>query len=257
MKKRFYSALVAIVAAIAIGGVSTSCIEGVENTVYLQGYFTITGDLTNGYTLYQDGGGVIKPNTNSVLSLAGEKGFENNERAYFAFSYTESDVKDYEEGSMLSNAKLVSGYYLNTVKPITVTEATEKKINDNDSIFPINKMNYAWAYRGYLNTLINANPAVVNEKTVNPDVNIVYDPDKMENDKLDLTIVYNRHAPQYANTGTYLEFVCSYPIYELASLVPGSKDSIDVTLTTRGIDPVSFKIGRNDLKKGNYKPYTK
>lgn len=234
-----------------------SCLKNSDdnNTRFLSGYFTIDGNVQEGYTLYQDGGGIVKPSTSNIISEVGENGFGNNERALMTISFVGPNMKPFDDGVMITDAKLQSGQYLQTNMPISLAEAEAKGITMSDSSFAINKFSDIWIYRGFVNVFINANAAIKDNKIVVPDVNLVYDEEKIEENKIDFTVLFNRRAEKETNSSA-VEVSNSFQLYRIADLIPGN-DSIAITIHAEGAKPQNFKIGRLDLNKGNYLPYNK
>ena len=249
-KKVFFMALAAIVAF-------ASCDNDVESgSRYLSGYFTIAGDAKQGYTLYQDGGGIIKPSLQSITAIAGKDGFANNERAFLNLSYKTDDIKPTDGGEMIAEANVMGGEYMPLHFPLTQKEADDKKVTSRDSTFSVNRISQVWAYRGFLNTLVNANVSMKDGKRIAPGMNIVYDPAKIAENKIDFTIYYNRHTSKETNAGSAVDFASTFPLYKMSELIPG-KDSVEVTIHIEGAKPQTLKIGRSDLTKDNYLPYKK
>lgn len=232
-----------------------SCVgDQEENPSYIGGYYTISGDMATGYTLYQDGGGIIKPDMQVIYQQVGKTGFENHERAYLAFSYKEENIKDVDGGCIIDGAELMTGNYIPVLKLMSVDDARDKNIISTDSLFNVSKLDGAVAYRGYLTTSMTIQPAIKDGKQVNPTATLIYDPSTVSDNKVSLTICYNRHAAKDAPVGYSGSLTASFPITDLAGVVPGN-DSIDVTLNALGAASATFKIGRDDLRKGNYLPY--
>lgn len=223
---------------------------------YLSAYFTIAGDAKSGYTLYQDGGGIIKPSLESVMSMAGKDGFGDYERAHLSVSYKDTDIKTVEGGKIVEGAEITAGDYLPLHFPITKAEADEKKITSSDSTFSVNRLSEVWIYRGFINTIVNANTSMKDGKRISPDLNIVYDPDKVAENKIDFTVYYNRHTSKETNASSAVDFASTFPIYKMSELIPG-KDSVEVTIHIEGAKPRTVKIGRADLSKADYLPYKK
>lgn len=252
MKKVFTWILVACAAGISL--VSCNKTDSVFHYT-TDGYFTITGDMNTGYTLYRDFGGIVKPDMNDVQKVLGEKGFENEKRAMMSLVFTQDDVKDIEGGNVIENAKIVGGDFVDVVAPLSLSDADAKGVTATDSIFSVSRVSDVWCYRGYFNTAIYGAVSINKEgKYIRPSINLVYDPASMEDNKLELMLYYNRHSSQESSTGLTTEFIRSYDISNLLSLVPG-QDSIMVTLRMKGADATSCKIGRKDFLQQDYLPY--
>lgn len=234
-----------------------SCLKNSDddNTRYVSGYFTIDGNANDGYTLYQDGGGILKPSTMHLLNEIGKDGFGKNERAMLYFSFEEKNLTPYEDGIMITEAEIQSGKYLPLVMPISAAEAEEKGQVQSDSSFAINQFSNIWIYRGYVNVTINANASIKGDQLVAPLVNMVYDPEKIADNKIDFTVLYNRRTGKETNS-TAIEISNSFPIYKMADMIPGN-DSVSITIHAEGAKPKDLKIARVNLRKGNYVPYNK
>lgn len=249
MKKKMFS--LAMIAMVCL----TSCENLVDSMKhYYAGYFTISGNVEEGYTLYQDGGGIVKPSLQSIIDVAGKDGFADNERVFLALSYRTADIKPCDGGEMLVDAEVLRGECMPLHFPLSKQEADQQMITQPDSIFSVNSILHVWAYRGFINTLINANVSEKNGKHVAPGVNIVYEPDKIAANKIEFTIYYNRHTSKETDAFVDADFVSTFPIYEMRELIPGN-DSVEITLHVDGANPKTFKIGRDDLTKDHYLPY--
>lgn len=234
-----------------------SCIgEQEESPAYIGGYYTITGDMSTGYTLYQDGGGIVNPDMQTIYQQVGKDGFANRERAYLIFSYKEENLRDVEGGCIISGAQLMDGNYIPMGDFISVDDARDKNIVSTDSLFNVSRIVGAWVYRGYLTTTNSVQYAIKDQKEIYPTTTLVYDPASVSDNKVSLTLCYNRHAAQTAAVGYSKDLTTSFPITDLARVVPGS-DSINVTLNALGAASQTFKVGRIDLRKGDYLPYKK
>lgn len=250
MNKKLFSAAGLILSVLA-GSMFTSCLEGSDedSQALLQGYYTVEGDASQ-IILHQDGGGTIIPLMSSFSKPAE---FVKNERYILQFSYRMRDIS--EDGSTVTGAELIAGEVLDVHDPLTKALAEEKHLTDADSLFNMYSFTQAWAYRGYLTTLIKGYYSVKESKGIFPTFNLVYDPEEdIQPNRIRLTVCYNRHTEKDMTNSTLpYEFATSFRLAPLANVVPGS-DSIEVTINAQGIEkPRIFKMGRADLLKGNYK----
>jgi len=230
--------------------------EDSDPTGYVSGYYTISGSLSSGYTLYQDGGGIVKLSNANVNEVTNGAGFKGQERAAMVLSYTQSNIIEQDGGKTIQNAEIYSGQFVKTVRPATWAEAEAKNITSSDSIFSISSIKNAWCYRGFLTTVFSANYSYKNSVAISPTCTIVYnESDKEVNNQLDITILYNRHTEKNAGYDYAGEIVHSYPLESLQGLLTGSSDSIDIVIHVEGSDVLKFKAAREDFRKGNYIPY--
>lgn len=251
MKKNFKTlALVAFAACAML----TSCENEGDNARYISNYFTITGDVETGYTLYQDGGGIVKPSTASIVSAGGKDGFGKNERAMLTFKFEEENIKQIEGGKIVENAYLLEGDYMPLHFPMTLEEAESKMITAPDSLFNVNRLIYTWCYRGYLNTRINAPVVLRNGYVVRPGINMVYNPADIKDNYIELKVCYNRHSAKGVLSDGNQEFVSTFPLYNIGSLIPGDGE-VTIKVSVDGAEPLTLKVDRKDLERGNYLPY--
>jgi hypothetical protein len=246
--KYFYSILLSAFAAIAL----TSCLgdsDESENTYTAYGYYTITGNFNSSYTLYSDLGGKVIPTMSSVAQLTDNKGFGNHSRAMLYFTYKPSQVS--QDQQTITGAELYDGRYFDEYLPLSKQKADEALVTATDSIFQIRELNDVWAYRGYLNTVINATYSSVNGVNVKPTVNLVYDPATITENAITFNIYFNRHSEQNATSNGPVYFYTSHYLNFIDELVPGSDD---VTITIKASDTVSkqIKVSRQNFHTGNY-----
>lgn len=245
--------MMAAVAMLAMGSCKPK--DHDDDDKRLMGYFTIDGNVNDGYKLYQDGGGIVIPFTSSIKQLAGTNGFGSNERAYLSINYFKSKLMEKDGGVIITQAEVVEGRYLPTSDPLTLAEANGLKVTDKDSVKAVYFINGAWAYRGFLNTNINLNLYRDVNGLVAPATNIVYSPEKIEENKIEFTFVFNPRKPKGLNEEVNVDYDCSFPLYKIKDQIPG-KDSVQITVNAEGAKPFSLKISRQNLDKGNYVPYS-
>lgn len=251
MKKNFKTLALA---AFAVCAMLTSCENEGDNARYISNYFTITGDVETGYTLYQDGGGIIKPSTESIVSAGGKNGFGKNERAMLTFKFEKENIKQVDGGQIIEDAYLLEGDYMPLHFPMTPEEAESKNITSPDSLFRVNRFISTWCYRGYLNTMINAPIIIRNGYVVRPGINMIYNPADIKENYIELKVCYNRHSTNGALSDGNQEFVSTFPLYNIGSLIPGDGE-VTVKVMVDGDDARTMKVSRKDLERGNYIPY--
>lgn len=245
--KLFKIFLCAAFAAITL----TSCLgdDDTENTYTAYGYYTIVGSQTTGYTLYSDTGGKVIPSSTSVYDVTGGHGFGNHTRALFYFNYKPSQVS--QDQSTITGADLYDGRYFDELKPLSLAEAETALVNSTDSVFQYQSLVDAWAYRGYLNTVVNGQYSQVNTVSIMPTVNLVYDPASITDNSITFDIYYNRHTAQDAAAYGPVNLYTSYFLDDLDALIPGSGD---VRVILRGKDGATkmLTVSRQNFHKGNY-----
>lgn len=243
---------------LALGAVLTlgSCakIDDDDSKRFISGYFTAEGSLKDGYTLYQDGGGIAIPTRESVVSLTGKNGFKVK-RALLNISYKQKDVKDVGNGLVLNVAEITGGEYMVCHDVYSAEEAEKQKVSVADSCFKINKMLHVWAYRGFVNARLYADVSIKKDMLVEPDANLVYDPADIAENKIDFTLIYNRRTSKSVVAATERPMSCSFPFGNLSEMIPGT-DSVKVSIKADGVDPVTIKIDRKNLKQADYIPYS-
>lgn len=233
-----------------VGATFTSCLEhdDSENESLALGYFTTDGNASQ-IILHQDGGGTVIP---MMSSLKNPTEFLKNERYVLQFKYKEGGIS--ADKMTVTDAEILAGEVIDVRNPLTAQEAAESKVSDPDSLFNINSISSAWAYRGYLTVLTRALYSVKDSKGVFPVINMTYDPlTDLDVDRIKLTLCYNRRTAKDAQTAsTPYEFATSFRLSQLQSIVPGT-DTIQVAISAMGVDkPYQVKVARKDLVKGNY-----
>lgn len=245
MKKCFLIMAAALMAGLSL----TSCLESTDsssNTYTLQGYFTITGSASAGYTFYEDGGGIIVPDASSVSSVTGGSGFGNHHRAIFYIQYTQSMIST--DGNTITGGTIASGQYMAEDSIYTQVRADEKGISKADSLYNVTSFDALWAYNGYLNTSVTASYAYVNGANIAPSTYLVCDTASVANDAITLNLLYNRHALTTDVSGGSTTTYSSFYLDNLNSLVPGDADSITVTVHCEGCEDRGVSIARSDMR---------
>lgn len=234
--KKFFSLLGA---ALMMGLAFTSCITGESgpNTYNFQDFFTITGNVATGYTLYSDHGTYV---TLDRTAFTNESGFGTAERVLMTVAYTEEMISADSKG--LKNPSVIECVLVPTANALTLEEAAASKVTEADSLYNVNKLDF-WAYRGYLTTETTAFYG-----NVRPTLNLVYDPITVRTDSIDLQLCYNIHkaSPNYGGN-----YYTSFRLEPLATLIPGSGDVV-MTVSCKGCNPVIVKVKRQDFYRGNY-----
>lgn len=247
MKKSIFKACFAALSCVA-ALVLTSCDPGGDdNKRYSQGYFTITGTYPN-YKLIEDGGAVVYPSAYSVNELTNNKGFGNNKRAFFSFSYEDKDVTTTADNAIVQNAELVSGNYVTVVKPISLETAKEQNILVADSVFSVRAYSNCWINNGYFTTIFTAPvsyASVTSSQFVHPTTNICVEADGISENSVTFNMLYNRHTKKDAISSD-ASLVYSFDIANIN--IPGS-DSINVKLKAEGVKDVTFKVARNTFMR--------
>lgn len=220
------------------------------------GIFTVEND-GSGYILYRDYGGVIHPAAGSVNDLTSGKGFQNGDRVYLVYSYTDDNIKTLTgKGTYIDQVELIQGQNIPIENILFKEKAEADKLLEKDSVFSflnnVTKLQFG-IYRGFLTASFDARYSVISNKGIYPNLYLIYDPAENERpNTLKLTAVYNRHSPADAQTSSQ-SFVTSYPLSSFANIIQGS-DSIEVTVDGLGFSkPLTTKMGREDLNKGNYR----
>jgi hypothetical protein len=241
MKQKLY--FVALLCATLFG--FTSCLsdsdDDDDNKQLFVSYYTITGTYPN-YKLIADNNMIVYPTAESVNKLTDNKGFGDHKRAELYAYYTKKDMMTTENGvTVIRNAELYDGAYLIEQKAVTLAEATEAGILEEDSIFHT-KNNNGWLANGYINSVFTAEYYIVDGKDIKPDVNLCAT--STGDNAVTLTMLYNRHSPK-VNVSPYNgTFAYSFDITNIE--VPGN-DSITVTFETKGATPNKIKVSRQDF----------
>lgn len=235
MKKIFYVLGLALMASLTL----TSCLgdSDTENTYYAQDFFTVTGSMSSGYTLYSDHGTYVTIDKSAFNST---DGFGSTERVLLTATYTESKISADKKG--LLNPDISSCYAIPTTNPMTTEVAEASNILQNDSCYSVNSLS-CWAYRGYLTAMTSAGYS-----SVAPTMNLVYNPNNIRTDSIDVQLCYNIHATSGTNT---CEYYTSFRIDALDNIVPGTRD-VTMTIKCKGTQDIILTVPRQDFHKGNY-----
>lgn len=237
--------------ALAAIGLLASCLDGENDQHSAYAYFTVTGNNSSGYVLYQDGGGKIIPTMQSVSDLTNGKGLEKVERALLQFTYQEKDVTD----NTITGAVLTGGESVTPFNPVVRQMAESQKILSADSIFNIGSVSSVWAYRGYLNIVYNGYYGWNEKKDgyLYPTTNLVYEMDQQIPNELNLTFCHNERRSKSVNPAGQMTFTSCFRLNQLQNLAPGN-DSVTVKISAAGLSsPIKFKVAREDFNKGNWR----
>ncbi len=232
--------------------VFSSCLsddDATENTYTAYGYYTITGSMTSGYTLYSDTGGKLIPTTESVSNLTNSAGFGSHTRALFYFQYKPSQISS--DQKTITGASLYDGRYLDELYPLTLEGANNALVTSEDSTFQVIDLMDTWAYRGYLNTVVNSVYSTVNGVNIKPTVNLVYDPEKISENAITFDLYYNRHSNQNATSGGPIYFYTSYFLNAIEEKIPGT-GNVTVTINCDNGTTKTLTVSRENFHTGNY-----
>lgn len=234
MKKFFM-----LCAAALMMGCMTSCLDDgdIENTYTNEDFYTITGGLEMGYTLYSDNATYIKLDKSAFQPGSS---FGTTERAIVLTQYKDIHISSDRRG--LTNPTIAGYVPLPTTDPMSQEVAEAAKVLEADSCDNVAKLN-VWAYRGYL----TACTYTYFGRTA-PTMNLVYDPATVRTDSVDVTLTYNLHAQSNTGSGNY--YTC-FRLDQFDSLVPGSGDVV-MTVKCKGTETQILKIARKNLHKGNW-----
>ena len=235
-------------AAIAL----TSCLgdsDEDENTYTAWGYYTITGNYSSSYTLYSDMGGKVIPTMSSVSQLTNNEGFGNHSRAMLYFRYKPTQVSADEK--TITGAELFDGRYFDEYYPMSQEQANNAKVTDPDSIFQFRELMDIWAYRGYLNAVVEAPYSYVNGTNIKPTVYLVYDPASITENSITFNFYFNRHSDKTAPSNGPVYFYTSFYLNLVDELVPGNGD-VNITVKYNDGSSKQTKVSRENLRKGNY-----
>ena len=230
----------------------TSCLESdddSENTYTAYGFYTITGSLTSGYILYSDTGGKVIPSISSVNELTEAQGFGFHTRAMFYFKYKESQIS--ADGMSITDAELYDGRYLDELYPMSLQKADANLVTAEDSIFQVTEFMDTWAYRGYLNTVVNGPYSSVNGVSLKPTINLVYDPASITENAITFDMYYNRHSSKTAPSNGPVYFYNSYYLNDLDGLIPGN-GNVTITIKCNDGTVKDISVSRENFHKGNY-----
>jgi len=232
--------------------VFSSCLsddDTTENTYTAYGYYTITGSMTSGYTLYGDTGGKLIPTNESVANLTNSTGFGNHTRALLYFQYKPSQISS--DQKTITGATLYDGRYLDELNLLTLEGANNALVTSADSTFQITEFMDTWAYRGYLNTVVNGIYSTVNGVNIKPTVNLVYDPAKITENAITFDLYYNRHSNQNATSSGPLYFYTSYFLDDIEEQIPGT-GNVTITINCDNGTTKTLTVSRENFHKGNY-----
>lgn len=237
---------------LALTATITSCMpDDDDKTYHLEGYFTITGSNPN-YILYRDGGGIITPSVSSINTLTGGKGFANYKRAYMYLTYKEANYSTNEKNeTIIDQAELQNGLYINTENIISKERADNEKITDKDSIYAIKTFENVWAYRGYVSTIISAFYDVKDKTGITPTIKMVYSPEDVKENAIKFHIYYNRHSVEGSSQYGPYSFMNSFPISEFDAIIPGTGD-VEMTFEVDGAESKTIKVSREHFKQPNH-----
>lgn len=240
--------LISAFAAIAL----TSCLDDSddsEGTYSAYGYYTITGNTVSGYTLYSDMGGKVIPTMTSVADVTNNEGFGTHTRAMLYFSYKPNQISS--DQKTITGAELYDGRYFDELSPLSLGQANNVNLTSSDSIFQVTELMNVWAYRGYINTVVNASYSSVNGVNIKPTVNLVYDPASISENAITFEIYFNRHSSQNAATNGPTYFYTSHYLDNIDELVPGN-GNVTVTVKYSNGMTKQLSVSRMDFHKGNY-----
>ncbi len=254
--KKTYKSIFSMVSLFG-GLLLTSCLGESENKYHGDGIFTVVKEGSS-YTFYADYGGMIRPSIKSAAELS-DNGLKDGDRTYMIYQYTDDNIKNEPgKGNYIIEAEFVNGVTIPKRNILMQSEAESKKLLEKDSLFTLatdlNSLTLG-AYRGYLTARFNGVYSVVGGKGIYPTLNLVYDPAENERpNSLKLQMCYNRHSA--SNTMTSSEvFYVTYPLSDMSNLIMGN-DSITITIDGAGLTKQrTLKIGREDLRPGNYRYY--
>lgn len=185
---------------------------------------------------------IVYPTVASVNKLTDSKGFGEHKRIELYAYYTQRDMTTENGVTVIRNAELNYAAYLAEQKAVTLAEATEAGILEEDSIFNT-KNNNGWLANGYLTSLFTAEFSIANGKVVEPDANLCAT--SIGDNAVTLTMLYNRHTSK-ATISPYDDGTFAYS-FDITNLeIPGN-DSITVTFETKGATPNKIKVSRQDF----------
>lgn len=247
--KKFFS-VIGIFCALMTACTFTSCLEEHDendNEYTAVDYFTVDGNASQ-IILHGDGGATIIP---SMASFKDAAAFLKNERYLLYLKYRMADVQ--ENPLTITGATLIDGDVVNVTTPLDAQMAENMLVTSADSLHDILSVSSMWGYRGYITAVVKSRFSAKGDKGIPPTFNLVYDPANIEANRLNLQLCCNQHRVEGNTLATsYYEFAASFRLEKLAAMIPGS-DSIEVSISCQGITkPTTFKIGRQDLYRGNY-----
>lgn len=237
MKKSFFT----IIACALISCLASCSLDDAESsTKTISTYFTITGINPN-YKLISDGGTIVYPTAESVSTITNTQGFGTHKRAQLYAYFKDENVTTVNGATVIREAELQGGSYLDVTSAITAQQAQDKNITAADSIFAITSMDNCWLANGYFNTIFSANYSIELGNSIAPSAHLsAYSP---ADNILILSLLYNQHSKKDASTGSG-SFAVSFDISKIN--VPGN-DSIAVTFQGEGFTTSSNKVPRSAL----------
>ena len=237
MRKLLLHLLLAVIASVTVISSFTSCLSGdtSENTYTTYDYFTITGNATQGYTLYSDNNTIIIPDLQSITTPLGADGFGSHHRAMLSFSYKQNQIS--ADGNQLNGATLTGYTYFIESDPLTLAEADSLGVTSADSIVSLTDLGEPWVIRGYFNVSVLGYYG----SQIVPSLRLVYDPATIQENTIAVSLYYNPRATTLSYSGT---LYYAYPFSQLAALVPGN-DVINVIVQTPGHEDQTIKAARN------------
>lgn len=223
-----------------------SCLgDGESDPTYTTaGYYTITGSLTSGYTLYCDFGGKIIPSTTDVVALAGKDGFGDHHRAFLYCTYKDSELS--QDQTVITGGTITQLGYLPEKDILSAEAAAEQNVNVADSTFEVTSFSNAWAYRGYLTTLVSGYYSYTEKANIIPTLSAVIDPQSIAENTVAIDLIYNRHTSQDAYKRGPIDVVSSFTLPAVEPQIPGS-DSVNVTIRCKGASARKIRVGRRDF----------
>ena len=186
MTKKFFSG---IVAASAI--LFTSCLNDSEHLGQIVGYFTLNNSL-NETNLYMDGGGVITLSQNSVSTY--KEFLSKSKRFNLMLTYPEDAViKEGDVVTKITNADIVDGQYLPVSRPMTISEADNRKVTVADSINDVLDYEF-WVAGGYANIVTRSLWIQSGNKNIAPSVSMVFEEIEGKANEFNVTFYNNWHS---------------------------------------------------------------
>lgn len=241
--KRINSIIKMTAIMLAVVFCATSCLKENENNnkTSFMAFFTITGTSPN-YVLIDDAGNTFYPTIASVNAITSNKGFADTKRAQLYGNYVETDVTTNADGTRaIKNAELTGGISVVTSNAMTISEAKDANLLNNDSIFDVSQLGRCWIGNGYLTTIYTAQYSAASGKAIVPTANIVVDTDNIKDNEVTFTMLYNRHSSKNVSAAGSTDFVNSVDISKIQ--IPG-KDTVTVIINAQGTDPYKYKVAR-------------
>ena len=146
----------------------------------------LSGDTTNGFYCYLDGGGLV---------TSYDKNLADTERGYFAFIITRKTGKPPRTvKKFINNAHVVTWSKYEIIHPISQEEANDTNVAENCQLPSF--LGVGYGYHGYFD--LHAGFSTVNSVTgekIQGKINLVYDPQEQTQDSLKLQLYYNPNTP--------------------------------------------------------------